>query len=129
MQQRLLFNVNIAWFFISHRLPIARAARDAGFEVHVSGDIDSDAEMAAIAGEGIVFHRVRLSRGGMSPVHDLGYMSQVASVIRTVRPDIIHNITVKPIVYGSLAARALRVPRIVNAVSGLGYAFSVSKHR
>lgn len=126
---RLLFNVNAAWFFISHRLEIARAARDAGFEVHVSADIESSEEAEQLRREGIQFHRVRLRRGGLNPVRDLLYFNQLRSVMRAVRPDLVHNVTVKPIVYGTIGARSLGVHGIVNAVSGLGYAFTGQRSR
>jgi glycosyltransferase involved in cell wall biosynthesis len=129
MRPRLLFNVNVAWFFISHRLEIARAAQAAGFDVHLVSDVESEQEVEQLARERITFHRVRLSRGGLAPSRDLSYAVNLARVIRTIGPDIIHNITVKPIVYGSIAGRALKVPRIVNAVSGLGYSFSGSGWR
>lgn len=121
---RLLFNVNVAWFFISHRLPIARAARDNGFEVHVTADIDSDAELRVLEAEGLIFHRVHLRRGGLKPSEDLGYLARLRSIMKEVQPDLIHNVSVKPIVYGSLAARSLSLRRIVSSVSGLGYSFS-----
>lgn len=120
---RVLFNVNVGWFFISHRLPIARAARDAGFEVHVAADVESESEADTIRQEGMVFHRVPLSRGSLSLARDVAYLARIGDVIRRVKPQLVHNVTVKPVVYGSIAARLLRVPQIVNAVSGLGYAF------
>lgn len=126
---KLLFNVNVAWFFISHRLDIARAARDRGFEIHVSADWESAEEADVLRREGFEFHRVRLRRGGLSPIHDLGYLQQLAGVMRSIRPDFVHNVTVKPVVYGTIVARALKVPHIVNAVSGLGHAFSRSESR
>jgi glycosyltransferase involved in cell wall biosynthesis len=126
---RLLLNVNVAWFFLSHRLAIARAARDAGFDVHVAGDIVSDEEIAAVRQEGLTFHRLRLSRGGLLPGRDLAYFAQLTRLMRRLRPDLVHNITAKPIVYGTLAARALGVRAILNAVSGLGYSFSGARDR
>lgn len=129
MSIRLLLNVNVAWFFLSHRLAIARAARDAGFDVHVAGDIVSDEEIAAVRQEGLTFHRLRLSRGGLLPGRDLAYLAQLTRLMRRLRPDLVHNITAKPIVYGTLAARALGVRAILNAVSGLGYSFSGARDR
>ena len=84
---RILFNINVAWFFISHRLEIARAARDNGFEVHVAADIRSPDEAALLESEGFRFHRTRLKRGGMSLVQDLVYLAQIRAVMRSVRPD------------------------------------------
>ena len=129
MSKRLLFNVNVAWFFLSHRLAVARAARDAGFDVHVAADVASEEEVAAVLKEDLTFHRVHLSRGRMLPIRDLGYLAQLTSVMRHVKPDLVHNITAKPIVYGTMVARALGIAGIVNAVSGLGYSFSGGQER
>jgi glycosyltransferase involved in cell wall biosynthesis len=121
--KRLLLNVNVAWFLISHRLPVVRAARAEGYEVHVAASISAPEELAILENEGVTFHRLTLGRGSLNPIKDLAYLWQLLAVIRKVRPDIVHNITVKPIVYGSIAARILRIRGIINAVSGLGYAF------
>lgn len=120
---RLLLNVNTGWFLISHRMEIARAARDAGYEVHVCAGIESADEEEKIRSEGFYLHRVNIDRSGLSPFRDLQYLWQVRSVMKRICPDLVHNVTVKPIVYGTIAARAFSVPGVVNAVSGLGYAF------
>jgi glycosyltransferase involved in cell wall biosynthesis len=126
---RLLFNANVAWFFISHRLEIARAARDSGYEVHVSADFESPEEATVLEREGLRFHRVRLRRGGLNFVGDLRYFMELSRIIREVQPDLVHNVTVKPVVYGTVAARRRGVRRVVNAVSGLGYAFAGGESR
>jgi glycosyltransferase involved in cell wall biosynthesis len=129
VSKRLLLNVNVAWFFLSHRLAVARAARDAGFDVHIAGDVASDGEVAAVLKEDLAFHRVHLSRGRLLPTRDLGYLAELTKVMRHVKPDLVHNITAKPIVYGTMVARALGIAGIVNAVSGLGYSFSGGQER
>ena len=126
---RLLLNINAAWFLISHRLDVIRAARYAGFEVHVVADVESSEEAAVLEAEGFEFHRVRVKRGGLNPIQDLAYLKQITGVMRKVRPDVVHNVTVKPVIYGSVAARLCGIGRIVNAVSGLGYAFSGEESR
>jgi glycosyltransferase involved in cell wall biosynthesis len=122
--RRLLFNVNVIWFFMSHRLEIARAAQAAGYEVHISGDVESADEVQALRAEGMIFHKVTVQRGSLGVIADLRYLYQMISLIRQVRPDLVHNVTVKPVVYGSIAAVLLRVGGVINAVSGLGYAFA-----
>src|SRR5688572_10863891 len=69
----LLFVVNVAWFFISHRLPLAIAARNAGYEVHVLTHVNTDREAGAIESAGLILHHVPLNRGGLNPLADLGY--------------------------------------------------------
>jgi glycosyltransferase involved in cell wall biosynthesis len=128
-RKRLLFNANVAWFFISHRLAIAQAARDAGYEVHIAADVESEDEAAIIAREGIAFHRIALRRGGLNPIRDLGYLARLRTIVQRVKPDLIHNISIKPIIYGSVVGRAAGVGRIINAISGLGYSFSGGEAR
>lgn len=126
--RRLLFVVNAGWFFRSHRLPVALAARDAGFEVHVATHADAGDE-AALEREGIALHNVPLERGRLSIWSDLRYLFRLIGVMRRVHPDIVHNVTVKPVLYGTIAARALGVTGIVNALAGLGYSFARDSRR
>lgn len=120
---RLLFVVNTGSFFVSHRLPLAVAARRSGFEVHVLTEANTD-DAAVLEAEQIVLHRAALQRGGLSIMADLRYLRQVVGVMRSVKPDVVHNVTIKPVLYGTLAARALGVRGIIDALSGLGYSFA-----
>ncbi|MFZ5468998.1 MAG: glycosyltransferase family 4 protein [Myxococcota bacterium] len=118
---RILFVVNNPDFFLSHRLPIALAARDAGCEVHVATPAVPSSER--IRSHGFTFHPFELSRKGASPLAELRSFAQLAWLFRRLRPDLVHLVTIKPVLYGSIAARLLSVPRVVAAVSGLGYIF------
>jgi glycosyltransferase involved in cell wall biosynthesis len=121
MPGRLLFVVNDAGFFVSHRLPIALAARDDGFEVHVA--TAAGGATATIEAHGIAYHRLRLSRSGTNPIRELLTLVEIARVIRRIRPDIVHLVTVKPVIYGGIVARMVRTPAVVAAISGLGHVF------
>ena len=59
----------------------------------------------------------------MNPLHDLAYLLRLWRLCRDTKPDIVHLFTIKPVIYGSLAARLAGVPGIVNSVPGLGYVF------
>lgn len=118
---RILYFVNDAPFFLSHRLPIARAARDAGIEVHVA--TPSHPAVEEIRGEGFVHHAVAISRWGANPFREIASLLAIARILHRVRPDILHNVTIKPVLYGSLAARSCRSLAVVNALSGLGTVF------
>ena len=117
---RLLYVVTEDWFFLSHRLPMARAAQAAGFEVHVATNVADGA--AAIAREGFVLHPVRFWRGRLSPVATLATILALRRIHRAVAPDLVHHVALQPTILGSLAALGRRVAR-VNAITGLGYAF------
>jgi glycosyltransferase involved in cell wall biosynthesis len=118
---RLMFVVNADWFFVSHRLALAAACVEAGFDVSVCAG--ETAARKLIDRRGLRFIALPIDRGGTDPRADLGTVSALVRTYAREKPDIVHHVTVKPIVYGSIAARITRVPGIVNAVSGLGYAF------
>ena len=121
---RLLFVVNAAWFFISHRLPIAEAARRAGYDVHVAAGAASADEVLFLKRLGFGFHKLHLRRASRNPIHNAALLLQLFKVYRRLRPLIVHHVTIKPVILGTLVARVLRIRAVVNAVSGLGYSFS-----
>lgn len=121
MSNRLLFVVNDTEFFISHRLPIARAAQKRGFAVHLAAAPIGDVRPLARAG--IVFHPFSIRRGRLALRSDLRLFFRLFQIYREVRPDIVHHVTIKPVLFGGIAARFAGVPAVVAAVSGLGYIF------
>jgi len=126
-RQRVLLIVNDAGFFVSHRLPVALAARDAGFEVHVATAPGKQA--AVIRSHGITHHPLRLSRGGINPFSELAAFVGIVRLLRGLRPDLVHLVTVKPVLYGGIAARLTGVPAVVAAIPGLGHVFAVNTIR
>ena len=123
---RLLYVVTEDWYFLSHRLPMARAARDAGFEVHVATRVVDGA--AAIRAEGFVLHPVPFVRGRVSPLGTLATIRALAQIYRTVAPAIAHHVSLQSAVLGSLAAWGRSV-RAVNALTGFGYTFTSGSAR
>ena len=118
---RLMFVVNDDSFFVSHRLELGLAARDAGLEVTVAAA--ENGGRAAIERAGLRFVPLSFDRGGKSVGRDARTLATIASLYARIRPRIVHHVTIKPVLYGSIAARLTGVPAVVNAVSGLGYAF------
>lgn len=120
---RLLYTVNIPRFFVSHRLPLALAAQDAGYEVHVAtSDADAD-HIARIQDSGLAYHPLPLAQHGTNPLAELGTLRALLRLYRQLQPDIVHHVSIKPVLYGGLAARLAGVPAVVAAMSGLGYVF------
>lgn len=119
---RLLMVLNDAPFFLSHRLPVAQAARDAGFEVHIA--VPEEAEpCAAMRSEGFVVHDIPLRRGARRLGGELTLIRRLWRIVRAVEPDMMHAVTMKPVLYGGLVARLSGVPAVVHAITGLGYLF------
>ncbi|MBL8687760.1 MAG: glycosyltransferase family 4 protein [Rhodospirillaceae bacterium] len=118
----LLFLVAEDYFFVSHRMTLARAARDAGYRVVVATRIGDHAK--TIEAEGFKPVPVRLRRGLRNPFADIAAILDLVGVYRRERPDIVHHLSLKPVVFGTIAARLARVPVIVNALTGLGLLYS-----
>ncbi|HSF95294.1 MAG TPA: glycosyltransferase family 4 protein [Thermohalobaculum sp.] len=120
---RLLFVVNDPGFFLSHRGQIAQGALERGYEVHVATP-DVPEAVAEIRAMGLVHHRIPLNRGGRNPVSELRTLTALVRLMRHLRPDVVHEVTIKAVIWGGIAARMTRVPARVAAVSGLGQVFS-----
>lgn len=118
---RLLYLVTEDWYFLSHRLPMARAARQAGYEVHVATRIKEGG--AGIEGEGFTVHALSWQRGSLSLRHSLSSVLELRRLLQSVSPDILHNIALKPVLLGSTAALGRRGMAVVNSVTGLGTLF------
>jgi glycosyltransferase involved in cell wall biosynthesis len=118
---KLLFVVNVDWFFLSHRLPIALEAKRRGFEVHIATGITS--KLGHLQSEGFIVHPLDMDRSSAGLFSSLNLVWQIYQVFRRVRPDLVHLVTIKPILFGGLAARLARVPALVAAISGLGLVF------
>ena len=119
---KLLFLVTEDWYFCSHRLPLARAAQAAGYEVVVATRVGRHGE--TIAAEGFKLVPIGLRRSGRNPLRELFAIAEIAVIYRRERPDIAHHVALKPVLYGTLAARMARVPAVVNALAGMGFVFS-----
>ncbi|CAB3843790.1 N, N'-diacetylbacillosaminyl-diphospho-undecaprenol alpha-1,3-N-acetylgalactosaminyltransferase [Achromobacter pulmonis] len=119
--RRLLFVVNNPAFFMSHRVPVALAAQRAGYDVHVA-TMDGPA-VADIEALGMTHHVVPMTRSGKHPLQELGTLLSLLRLFRRLRPQVVHLVTIKPVLYGGIAARLARVPGMVAAISGLGFVF------
>jgi glycosyltransferase involved in cell wall biosynthesis len=118
---KILFVVNAPEFFLSHRLPIALAAREAGYDVHVA--TAGGGAVREIRHLGLVHHTVAIARSGQNPLAELSSIIGLYRLFRELKPDLVHLITIKPVLYGGIAARLSGVPAVAAAVSGLGTVF------
>ena len=118
---KLLFLVNVDWFFLSHRLPIAMAAMAAGYEVHLACSFtDRKDEIEAL---GIIVHDLPISRSGAAIFQEAQTILTLYSLLKETKPDIVHAVTIKPVLYGGMVARILGISSFVAAVSGVGLVF------
>ena len=121
---KLLFVVNTPEFFLSHRLPLALAARDAGYSVQIATGPGLACEQ--IKALGFVHHSLPISRSGIKPWLELYSLWSLWRLLHWLKPDILHLVTIKPVLYGGLMARLTGIPAVVAAISGLGSVFVTS---
>lgn len=121
-----MFVVNVDWFFESHRLPIARALLSVGAEVMLVTSVTDRA--TPLKNVGIQVVDLALSRSGKRPSELARAVRQLREIIRRDQPDLVHNITMKPVLAGSIAAASTdRDLPVVNAISGFGHLISDSE--
>jgi len=124
----LLFVVNEAYFFVSHRLPIALEAQRRGYDVHIAAPGDNvwapkNYSISDLANYGLTFHEIPMSRRGTHLVQEIQTFWALLGLYRRLRPKIVHHLTIKPNIYGGIAARWSGVPCVVYAITGLGQMF------
>ena len=122
---KILMVVNEDRFFLSHRLPIAAAAREAGYEVMIV--TKNTGKHTKIEQLGFKVIDLPINPTGMNLWEEWKTFRFLYKLYRSRRPDIVHHVGLKNILWGGLAARMLKIPGVVNAVSGLGGLFNDNK--
>tara|TARA_A100001388_G_C28772298_1_gene504694 strand:- start:2353 stop:3507 length:1155 start_codon:yes stop_codon:yes gene_type:complete len=121
-QKRILFNISEDWFFLSHFLSRALNAKKSGFEIYVCCNETNKRKI--IESHGIKFIKHPYRRSNINPIYEIYILIRLLFVIKKTKPDLIHNIALKPIIHGSFAARLLNFRTVINAPVGMGYVFS-----
>lgn len=124
---KVLFLVTEDWYFCSHRLELAKAARAIGYDVHVACRVDRHGD--CIREAGITLHALDWQRNERDPASFLRAIKSVSKIYAMVRPDICHHVALKPILIGGLAARLTGRPAVISAVAGLGAIFTMNDYR
>jgi len=119
---KLLFTINVDWFFISHFLPVAIAAKDAGYDVSIV--TCNTGRRKEIEDCGLKFIELPFRRSGTNFWHETKCILTLAKIFRREKPDIIHNITLKACMLSSIAAKISGQKNVENAITGFGYNFT-----
>jgi len=122
IQKKILFNITEDWFFLSHFLSRALSAQKNGFEIYVCCNETNKKKI--IESHGIKFISLPYKRSNINPFYEIYILIRIILIVSKVKPDIIHNIALKPIIQGSIASRLLNSNAVVNAPVGLGYVFT-----
>jgi glycosyltransferase involved in cell wall biosynthesis len=123
MNNRIFYVVNSDWFFLSHRLQMALEAKKRGYDVFIL--TKNTGKKVIIESYGLKFIEMQFDRSGTNPFKDLFIILDLIKVYKKLKPGIIHHVTIKPALYGTIAAKFIPKGgvKVVNAISGLGYNF------
>ncbi len=120
--KKLLIVVNVDWFFISHRLCIAEEAIKDSWDVYaIAGDTGRSEE---ILKTGVKYTPLALSRSGTNFFQEMYAIKKLYKLYKEIKPDVVHHVALKPIVYGSIISKILKIKGALNSFSGLGYVFT-----
>lgn len=119
--RRIIYVANTSWYLFNFRLELMKRMVEQGW--HVTAAAPHDTYSDSLIKNGVEFIPLPMSRHGANPFKDLSLLRNLYGIYRKHEPTLVHHFTIKPVIYGSLAARLAKVPVIVNAVTGLGYVF------
>lgn len=119
---KLFITVNADWFFLSHRKDLALAAKKAGYDVTII--TTETGKMKVIRDLGLKTIEMPMNRTGMNLFQELRTLAFFYKLYKKEKPDVVHHVGLKPMMWGGLAAKLVKTNGVVNAVSGLGFLFN-----
>lgn len=122
MKKHILYVVASEDYFISHRLHLAVSSLQAGFKVSLITTKGKKSNY--IESLGIDAFNVNFVRGSINPITELKTIYGIYKSFKKIKPQILHQVGLKPSIYGSLIANFLKFDKVINAISGMGYAFT-----
>ena len=120
--KKSIYLITEDWFFCSHFIERAIAAKEAGYDIVLVARDGGCGEQIRQAGVGLIPNNIH--RRGVNLFQELATTMALIRIYRAERPDILHHVAWKPIIYGYLAARLTGLKNIVNAPVGMGFVFS-----
>ncbi|MFP5080831.1 glycosyltransferase family 4 protein [Pedobacter sp. JCM 36344] len=122
----IVFVVNVDWFFVSHRLPLAEEALSRGWRVFlIAKDTGKFGQLERLGLKCIPLH---IDRSSKNFLKEFLLIRALKNIYNKIQPDIVHHVTLKPCIYGTIALRNFKGVKIINAISGLGYSFTDNRN-
>ena len=121
MDKKILYIVNNSNYFLSHRLSVALSAKRNGYEVHLVSP--EDQAVKEIKSKGIIHHNIQLTRSGVRVLSEVRVIFSIYKKIKEIEPDLVHLVTIKPVIYGGIVSTILGVKGVIAAIPGLGYSY------
>lgn len=118
---KILLVANTDWYLYNFRLSLAKFLREEGHEVVLVSPTGPFVDK--IQGQNFRTIEWNVSRSGMNPLAEIGYLVSLLNIYQKEKPDLVHHFTIKPVLYGTTAAQMAGIPRVINSITGLGYVF------
>ena len=124
MKKKIVFFVATDRYFITHRLNLAIKAVESNYQVFLITSKTSNKYIKNITDNNIKVYDIKLHRSNLNIFSEIVFFFKFLKCLFLIKPDIIHNVALKPVVYGSLASFLLRIKLTVNAIAGTGIIFN-----
>ena len=121
-KKKILFIVSEDWYFVSHRINLAKYAISTGYKVAVICKSTEYREL--IEKEGITFYDWKLKRGKLNPIRNILYLKQLKTIINEYKPDLMHVVSMQLVLYVGIINFFFKSQRTVYALTGLGFLYS-----
>ena len=124
---KVLLVANTSWYLHNFRLPLLQDLRAAGYQVEAVAP--HDGYTALLQAEGFTVHPWLVARRSINPLREAHALVDLLRIVQREQPDLVHHFTIKACLYGTVAAKFAGVPRVINAVTGLGHVFLGTRRR
>ncbi|MDE1515546.1 glycosyltransferase family 4 protein [Vibrio sp. dsl-7] len=123
----IVFIVNVGWYFNLHWLERAEYFKSCGYCIHIIGNFNDVEVKDELTAKGYVCYHLAIKRKSINPFKEITNLIQLKNLLSTIKPDLIHSITIKPNIYSGILNRIIFNKPIIYSVTGLGAVFSSSK--
>lgn len=117
---KLVFISNTSFGMSNFRLEVLQALRNEGYYIHIIAPQDNTTQ--TLIENNFIFHPIKINSKGLNPLEDFSTLLSIYKLLREIKPSLVFNYTIKPVIYGSLACNVLSIPNIA-ITTGLGYVF------
>ena len=121
---KIVFISNTSWNLFNFRKELIQSLVLKGYEIHVLTPFDKYTK--DLKGLGVVYHDIKLSRFNKTIFSDFLFMVKIFLKIYKIKPNIVHNFTLKPVIYVSIVLKFFKKIKVINSITGLGISFSES---
>lgn len=124
MSRKVIIIGTVASSFYGFRADLLRAMREKHYTVYAFTSEYSNADLKKIESLGAIPITYELNRGGLNPLSDIIATYKLSKKIREIKPDLVFSYFSKPVIFGTIAAKLAKVPKVIGMLEGLGYTFT-----